>query len=512
MQENVSMRTDRHHRNTSPYRNPLQATQDQAILPKSHSHSFPWRQEIVYSPTKRAKLSKPVKQHDSEPPILPLSNMDRVTSPLEEPPILLPSTDSSDLECVHLSPPKGPSVQEHRSAFSMLQKITKSLSSNSDSKAVSHEPTRKHTCTPSKVQHVEKLSSQQPSATLKSSSSPVHFDAASQRTNTTSTHMQRTVSAPSIASGEGLQKVSPETPPVLGSGPSSAELHKKRYLAGVPIHFKPKCSVDNEKSDEESSQNGKEKLCFGIFIQTLLEGCQEEGHHNDAIDFIQSFTNVRRCPSDRLLNYILEDILMTRIDNSAGLVNAFKTLKHIQYLHPKSKFVQWKTVRAIMQVLLSDGANVESNRESDMMKFHGNMLALKYITSLLVEDMEMQSQNVNRSYVYNMLSSDSCIANAKSVLSWISQCVQRIHEEEQDRTSHTLPSCVQDAHPPPVSKLSMLYMVLELLQKLLHMCLAASANLDQTTAKVADEFLYIYRRLPSYENKRKVLQVCVIVY
>ncbi|XP_072025163.1 SUMO-interacting motif-containing protein 1-like [Amphiura filiformis] len=314
-------------------------------------------------------------------------------------------------------------------------------------------------------------------------------------------------------------------PPVsTPSEPSNNHL----YVAGVPVHAKPKCSCSEMcNSDGEPNDNNNEQLCFGIFIQTLLEGCQEEGHHNDAIDFIHSFTNKRRCPSNhRCLNYIF-NILMTNADNTALLVNAFKTLKHVQHLHPGSKYVEWKTFITIMKVLFEDGASSETNQEStcssSLIKLHGNFLALKYITSILEEDLETQNEGgqVNRSYVYNMLSPDIHFGNVRTVIGWISKCVERIHKEEQVQCNNASPppreekqqNCrkklffsTQSVQEPPQSKLTILFMVLELLQKLLYMCMVASANLDQSASKVADEFLYFYSRLPSFEHKRRLLQ------
>ena len=306
-------------------------------------------------------------------------------------------------------------------------------------------------------------------------------------------------------------------------------------MSCVPVHIKAPEMCNKEKPVAESNI-----LTFGNLIETLLEGCQEEGQHSDAVDFIQGFTSTRRCPSNDVMAYMLEDILLKAVDNEALLCDTYTTLKHVQHIHPPSRFkflLNWRTIKTVVDNLLANGAKHELVSE---VRLWGNYLVLQYITSLLAEDLETQNRNncLNLSYAFTLISSSSCTTNVRNITSWICQCAIRIQEAELQiqRTGNAPPPPTPPAPPSqemtcrkklsflsissvkkePESSMSaaswetrlmILLKVLEMLQKLLHMSLVASVNLSQSASTVANELQHYYKRLPGYQHRRRVLQV-----
>ena len=560
LQENAQVRNPR--RIASPHRNPLHMTQDQArqvCSPRSHATAF---QKRTIHDRDSSELEKPKRFKQSGNAYRRLDLSDRGINkahhhhhhhqkPMKRkspPPTAAFSSDSDGLPAVRWTPKKakvkteenthrsafstphrthaealgaeGPRAKSikseeglyrsspgHRSAFQFLQSF-----SNSETSSGGEERTVKRTLsTPSElgVIHREKWKSEasRPSTISRANSTP---------TPTTTDNNN------SVKAEHRIIFSSPVSSPAPVKAEEAQKDYSELYLAGVPSHIKHPIMCNKEPDDSPLPPAAEESnmLPFGSLLHTLLEGCQEEGHHNDAVDFIHNFTNVRRRPPEECLDYI-KDLLM-KVDSEDLLVNSYTTLSHVQHLHLQTREtfeVEWKLLRTLMSDILAKDVN-----DSNLLQIQGNMLVLKFITGVFGEDLETRSKDnqLKKSYIHNLLSADTCSSNVRHLIEWICTCVERIQEAE-DRLVDNAPVLEQDtcnantAAPsghlestPSQSRLSVLLTVLQLLQKLLHMCLVVSPNLAQSAEKIADEFWYCYQRLPKYCHKKRVLQVSKI--
>lgn len=577
LQENARMRNNGHFRTSSPHRPPLQVTQEQASSPRPFKRIRDKDSETAYTPKKQKvsstvcrkikaneqniKVQKPEKCV-SEPPVLVLAQTKIPPKQLEivdrEPPYLDLSCESSDELPSVLTPSKEPQKKDveiskknrdisrsRTSAFSTPKKCDVLLSTES------HRQSTDVLRTSGGV--LNKHRHQDEHRTSVNSSSRSAFDflqnlsqSDSSDFETSSRHIvgSKTKELPKEISHLPNStpcppKVTPHVPNTTPCPPKeeeqAPEINREVYVSCVPVHMKAPEMCNKEKPVAES-----DILTFGNLIETLLEGCQEEGQHSDAVDFIQGFTSTHRCPSNDVLAYMLEDILLKAVNSEALLCSTYTTLKHVQHIHPPSRFkflLNWGMIKTVVNNLLADGARQESDSE---VRLIGQYLVLQYITSLLADDLETQNRNatLNFSYVFGLLSPDnpsSCKENLRNITSWICQCAIRIQEAElqiqrtgnvsptppapptrQKMTCHKKLSFLSisptenespESAPSWQTRLTILLKVLEMLQKLLHMCLVASINLSQSASTVAYILRDYYKELPGYEHRRRVLQV-----
>ncbi|XP_070541227.1 SUMO-interacting motif-containing protein 1-like [Ptychodera flava] len=230
------------------------------------------------------------------------------------------------------------------------------------------------------------------------------------------------------------------------------------------------------------------KLSFGSKHLNTIEACQDEGHHEAAVQLIQDFVSSERKPPKAILKYLVKDVLLES-KSKALTSSVYATLKHIQNLHPELEsdvdLWNWNFLSGVVEKILHS-----PEKETEV---YNNVLCLEYIISVLENNLEVYARFPQKSIISHYLAAEMQGHRLNSLVTWMIDCVKiKFSPETVSYESHS-----RSEH---VARL------LTLLQKLLEMSVVVTRNPSDSATKVAEEMVYQYLSLPSLKCRQLFLE------